>query len=295
MATLSVANLVTCTQVFTLAECNHHDYYMLRMPRKFRLVHKKSHSGDVLAETSKSCDVYTQTDNDRDTVDVTTQTESDGDCVDVSVQTDMDNESQTVMTQTEDLTLNGCSRAMCDIMSPMPGSRVIQYPLEIFYSLKLESVYQLKQRLRNARCIDNWFILPDDIQAETIKLVKIDGRNVFTIEILPNLQWAACIPNSRLLSNHFKQLPSTITSITELRCILNFFSDCTICSGNSDPKFAPIVAKCKGLFQDRSGQYICNRSIHQVKLKEAFKLGMQYTHAIFQCLFKDSNIGEPVN
>lgn len=67
--------------------------------------------------------VYTQTDNDRDTVDVTTQTESDGDCVDASVQTDMDNESQTVMTQTEDLTLNGCSRAMCDIMSPMPGSR----------------------------------------------------------------------------------------------------------------------------------------------------------------------------
>ena len=82
-------------------------------------------------------------------------------------------------------------------MSPMPGSRVIQYPLEIFYSLKLESVYQLKQCLRNARCIDNWFVLPDDIQAEKIKLVKIDGRNVFTIEILPNLQWAACIPNSR--------------------------------------------------------------------------------------------------
>ena len=62
---------------------------MLGMPRKFRLVHKKSHSGDVPAETSKSCDVYTQTDNDRDTVDVTTQTESDGDCVDASVQTDM--------------------------------------------------------------------------------------------------------------------------------------------------------------------------------------------------------------
>ena len=90
MATLSVANLVTCTHyVFTLAECNHHVYYMLGMPRKFCLVHRKSHSGDVPAETSKSHDVYTQTDNDRDTVDVTTQTESDGDCVDASVQTDI--------------------------------------------------------------------------------------------------------------------------------------------------------------------------------------------------------------
>ena len=97
---------------------------MLGMPHKFCLVHKRSHSGDVPAETSKSHDVYTQTDNDRDTVDVTTQMESDGDCVDASVQTDMDNENQTVMTQTEDLTLNSCSGAMCDIMSPMPGSRV---------------------------------------------------------------------------------------------------------------------------------------------------------------------------
>ena len=125
------------------------------MPRKFRLVHKKSHSGDVPAGTPKSHDMYTQTDNERDAVDVTTQTESDGDCVDASVQTDMYNESETVMTQTEDLTLNSCSSAMCDIMSPMPGSCGIQYPLEIFYSLKLESVYQLKQRLRSARCIDN--------------------------------------------------------------------------------------------------------------------------------------------
>ena len=61
--------------------------------------------------------------------------------MDASVQTDMDNESETVMTQTEYLTVNSCSRATCDIMSPMPGSCVIQYPLEIFYSLKLESDY----------------------------------------------------------------------------------------------------------------------------------------------------------
>ena len=39
--------------------------------------------------------------------------------MDASVQIDMDNESETVMTQTGDLTLS-CSRAMCDIMSPMP-------------------------------------------------------------------------------------------------------------------------------------------------------------------------------
>jgi len=64
--------------------------------------------------------------------------------------------------------------------------------------------------------------------------------------------------------------------ITELQCILSFVSECTICSGNADPKFAPIVAKCKGLFKDRSGQPIImyNRNTHQVKLIGSIKCFM---------------------
>lgn len=187
------------------------------MPRKFRLSHKKSHYRNVSAETSNSdasCDVYTQTDDERDIVDVTTQTDSvdvtivdddDRSYVDAAVQTDMGDERKTVnvTTQTDEiqnLAVSSCSRATpqadaLHLMSPMPGSCVIQYPLEIFYSLKLESVYQLNQRLRNAKCIDNWFVLPSDIQSEVIKLVKIDDRKVFTLEVLPDLQWVVCVPN----------------------------------------------------------------------------------------------------
>ena len=47
-------------------------FIMLGMPRKFRLVHKKSHSVDVPVGTLKSRYMYTQTDNERDAVDVTT-------------------------------------------------------------------------------------------------------------------------------------------------------------------------------------------------------------------------------
>ena len=54
-------------KVFTLVM-----FIMLGMPHKFHLVHKKSHSGDVPAETPKSRDMYTQTDIERDAVDVTT-------------------------------------------------------------------------------------------------------------------------------------------------------------------------------------------------------------------------------
>ena len=218
-------------------------YFMLGMPRKLHLSHKKSHSTTVSADHSNSgtaFDVCTQTstDDERDTVDANTQTE-----------------------EIQSRTTSSCGRATpqtdtLHLMSPMPGSCVIRYPLEIFYSLKLESVYQLKQRLRNARCIDNWFVLPSDVQSDVLKLVKMDDKQVFTVEVLPNLQWAVCIPNNQLKSSCFKELPSTITAITQLQSILKFFSECTICSGNADPKFAPVVAKCKGLFKYRSGQLI---------------------------------------
>lgn len=236
------------------------------MPRKLRLSHKKSHCTNVSAENSSSdtaIDVCTQTDDERNTIDVTTQTDD----ADVSIDDDGDGDDErdfvNAAVQTDDFDLNPTvstysmttpqADTVVDLMSPMPGSCIIQYPIEIFYSLKLESVYQLKQRLRNAKCIDKWFVLSSDVQSEVVKLVKMDDRQVFTVEVLPNLQWAVCIPNNRLLSSYFKELPTTITAITQLQSILNFFDECKICSGNADPKFAPIVAKCKGLFKDRSG------------------------------------------
>ena len=124
-------------------------------------------------------------------------------------------------------------------MSPLPASCVVQYPLEIFYSLKLESVYQLKQRLQNTKCLDNWFPLRDEISSEVVKLVKIDERKVFTVEALSDLQWNVVVPNKCLFPNMFNGLPSTITTIKDLQLVLSFLSGCTICSGNADPKFAP--------------------------------------------------------
>ena len=235
-----------------------------------------------LSNSGTAFDVCTQIDAKENTVDVTTQTEGEENAVDVATQTDSTNDNggfvdttvqtddlaevETIdaMTQTDEiqsLTVSICGAATpqtnaLHLMSPMPGSCVIQYPVEIFYSLKLESVYQLKQRLRNARCIDNWFVLPGDIQSEVVKLVKMDNKQIFTLEVLPTLHWAVCIPNNRLRSSCFKELPTTITTITQLQSILNFFSKCMICSGNADPKFAPVVAKCKGVFKDRSGQLI---------------------------------------
>ena len=214
------------------------------MPHRLGLSHKKTHRKSVAAtcESDSSdvpCEVATQTDDSRmETVDATIQTDD-----------------------TPGFIVN-CSRTVTQadalhLMSPLPGSCVVQYPLEIFCSLKLESVYQLKQRLQNTKCLNNWFPLRDEISSEVVKLVKIDERKVFTVEVLSDLQWNAVVPNKHLFPNMFNGLPSTITTIKDLQLVLSFLSGCTICSGNADPKFAPIVAKSKGIFKDRTGMLDC--------------------------------------
>jgi len=122
-----------------------------------------------------------------------------------------------------------------------------------YFILKLESVHQLKLRLQNTKCLDNWFALHSEIDSEVVKLVKIDEWNVFTVEVSSNLQWNVVVPNKKFFPHMFNGLPSTITTMSDLQFVLNFLSGCTICSGNVDPKFAPIVAKSEGIFRDRTG------------------------------------------
>lgn len=227
------------------------------MPRKLGLSHKKSHSKSVATTCSSDvpCEVATQTDDRTVLCEVATQTDDRTETIDASTQTDdIPNLLRQTVSYNNVATPTNVTNAL-HLMSPMPGSCVVQYPIEIFYLLKLESLYQLKQRLQNAKCLDNWFVLPGEIHSEVVKLVKIDEKNVFTVEVLSDLQWDVVVPNKQLFSDSFNSvsLPSTITTIKDLQFVLSFLSDCTICSGNADPKFALIVAKSKGIFKDRSG------------------------------------------
>jgi len=218
------------------------------MPRKFQLSTKKSHRS-----VSKNCGgVDDASAPPLETVEtsVTVQT------VDVSTQTD-DTLLQSVQPHSN-TPLRGTNFLETNIMSPLVGSRIIQMPINLFYSLTVKSLSQLQQRLQNARCIDGWFVLPSDVSCKSLKLVKISDQVVYTVEICEDLQWSVCLPNSRLSLGakifQGKDLPLIITSISDLQKLLLFLSRCTICCGNADTKFAPVVAKCKGIFKDKTGQ-----------------------------------------
>jgi len=88
-----------------------------------------------------------------------------------------------------------------------------------------------------------------------IQLVRVDGGNVLTLEISEKLHWELhigcnCVPSS---SDFFQSIPSVVSSLHNLKDIVSYIDKCTVCRGNADPKFAPIVAKYKGVFKDKTG------------------------------------------
>ena len=143
------------------------------------------------------------------------------------------------------------------LMSPLPGCRIVKIPLEIFLSQRILTLSQLHNRLVSLKCIQNWFLMGCSSQMVTsIQLMRVSGHDVMTMDICDSLRWSLsiagnCVPSSSLV---FKSVPSIVTSLDGLKEIVIYIDRCTVCKGNADPRFMPLVNKCKGVFKDRSGK-----------------------------------------
>ena len=71
------------------------------------------------------------------------------------------------------------------------------------------------------------------------------------------MHWSVCLPRTRIDCSalQFNSLSPAITCIDDLQGILTSINQMKLCVGISDPEFAPVAAKCKGIFTDRSGKY----------------------------------------
>ena len=217
-----------------------------------------------------SMDAYTQTDilDDCDSMDASTQTDIPDDCdsMDAYTQTDIrdDCDSMDTSTQTEQqfqvtpvATLSMQKEE--HLMSPVAQSRIVHIPLNIFFCQRIHSLRQLHSRLVSLRIIENWFLVATQ-PGSKIQLCRVDGQDVFTLEITDELKWflhiaSTCLPS---VSNIFQQLPSFVTSLQDIKSIVTYINTCSVCKGNGDPKFTPLVAKCKGVLKDRSGEFLCS-------------------------------------
>lgn len=255
---------------------------------KFRLSHRKQSrkSSETSIDHVTVTDAFTQTEDylsDDHTIDACTQTDisTDHGVMDSCTQTDISNDygvMDDAYTQTEQefevthvssgiqtaemsslATLSMRKDHEQHLMSPVTESRIVRIPLHIFFDQKICSLSQLHGRLVSLKIMENWFLVASQ-PGSSIQMVRVNGQDVFTLEITDELKWfvhiaSNCLPS---ISNIFHHLPSSVTSLQDIKSIVTYINTCSVCKGNRDPKFTPLVAKCKGVFKDRSGMYICS-------------------------------------
>ena len=81
-----------------------------------------------------------------------------------------------------------------------------------------------------------------------------DGR-VHSVTVDFDFSWCLRIGEKQLFSStsSLASLPSSISSVVALTAVLDFIDSCSICTGNQDPKYAPLIAVRKGVFMDVTG------------------------------------------
>ena len=76
------------------------------------------------------------------------------------------------------------------------------------------------------------------------------------MEIQENLEWSVYVWSKKLnVLEHplFCSHPTEIRSVDDFRSLLKIIERCTICKGNDDDKFDPLVRRHKGVFNDPMG------------------------------------------
>ena len=97
-------------------------------------------------------------------------------------------------------------------------------------------------RLSSMKCIyGDWCLVPAKFQADKLQLVRLGQQQPkcsFMIEVFEDLKWSLQLPSEKLspgTSLVLQHLPECITTVLDLRSILTFLDQCTICQGNPDP------------------------------------------------------------
>ena len=157
----------------------------------------------------------------------------------------------------------------------------VALPLEIYLQTPVSTISQLQQRWKVMPVLPHgshdgvwyavycliqcnvynigWIEVPAESTGEMFfsKMNKEDGdlQLVCSVVIHQDLVWHVCVKGQKLTtcSPPLSSLPQVISSVADVRDLLKFIHSCDICSGNSDEKYAPLVASRKGNFMNASG------------------------------------------
>ena len=110
-----------------------------------------------------------------------------------------------------------------------------------------------------------WIEVPAEVSAGEMFFSKMNERDgdpelVCSVVIHQDLVWRVCVKGKKLTtcSPPLSSMPQVISSVADVRDLLEFIHSCAICSGNSDDKYGPLVASRKGNFMNASGMILYN-------------------------------------
>lgn len=76
-----------------------------------------------------------------------------------------------------------------------------------------------------------------------------------SVTINADMSWEASVQGHKLLSSCdvFLSLPQVVRTVSDIKTVLHYVDSCSICMGNDDKKFEPLVSSRKGNFMNSSG------------------------------------------
>ena len=101
-----------------------------------------------------------------------------------------------------------------------------------------------------------WIEVPAEVSTGEMFFSKMNEKDgdpqlVCCVVIHQDLVWHVCVKGQKLTtySLPLSSMPQVISSVADVRDLLEFIHTCAIYSGNSDNKYGPLVVSRKGNFR----------------------------------------------
>ena len=138
----------------------------------------------------------------------------------------------------------------------------VSFPLEYFVSIHVSNLSALRTWLTVLQPLpSDWADVAVDNEEVTLCCISHHSSAVtpsisFTLKVAKDLSWTLFFYNQRIEADSSSALTSTrsvLRSPADLTGLMTIVSDSSLCVGNPDDRFRPLLSRRQGVFMDQHG------------------------------------------